>query len=139
MNVLTLQEFWDLIEDPNDTSYNEAANGLVIRVASRADYILVYRNEELGHPEAGTVQITSYGSEASQLEGVIFGLPPQTMPDIGRRINWRFQLVGVFAPGATGSPESIEADIVRMYAKAPLWGDEGLDEDGNLTCKGEGS
>ena len=63
------------------------------RWLERGDGIAVYRNEDLGHPEVGTIQFVSYGSEAAQLE---VDEPPQTLPDIGGRINWRYRLVAAY-------------------------------------------
>lgn len=117
MKILTLSEFWDLVEDPEQPAWNDAVSNLARRVAERADYVCVYRNDDLGDPRCGEIQCITYGSEPCQLEGAIWGVPPQTLPDIGNRINWRFQLVGAFAPGSVAPAEVIEADIVRLYGK----------------------
>lgn len=63
---------------------------LIERWLERGDGAAVYENHDLGHPEVGEPQITSFGSQAAQLET---DEPPQRMPDIGGRINWRYQLV----------------------------------------------
>lgn len=82
---------------------------LVERAFERGDGVAVYTNEDLGHPEIGMWQVMSYGSEASQLKtrGAVSdpaGVPAgryfvhggdfvsTTLPDIGGRINWRYQL-----------------------------------------------
>lgn len=59
---------------------------------ARGDGIAVYENADLGHRELGHRQYLSYGSPAAQLE---VETPPTRLPDIGGRINWRYQLVGV--------------------------------------------
>jgi hypothetical protein len=63
----------------------------------------VYQNSELGHPELGHRKYVSYGSAYAQLEVEV---PPRTLPDIGGDINWRYQLIGVYAgePLATHIP-----------------------------------
>ena len=58
----------------------------------RGDGCAVYENAELGHSELGHRQFVSFGSPAAQLET---DTPPQTLPDIGNKINWRYQLIGV--------------------------------------------
>lgn len=117
MKILTLTEFWDLVEEPDNPTYNQAVQGLVDKAARRGDYVLVYRNEDLGHPDLGHCQTLTYGSEVSFIEGDTFGLPPTTMPDVGGAINFRYQLVGLYAPGDVRPAELIEADIVRRYGK----------------------
>lgn len=59
----------------------------------RGDGIAVYENQDLGHPEIGDKQFASYGSPAAQLE---VETPPERMPDIGGRINWRYTLFGTY-------------------------------------------
>lgn len=61
----------------------------------RGDQALVYQNMELGHPQAGHVQIVSYGSGRSTIPRSQFERPPQTLPDFPGQINWRYQLIGV--------------------------------------------
>lgn len=70
----------------------QAATVLTIvgRWLDRGDGAAVYENHDLGHPEVGEPQITSFGSPAAQLET---DDPPQRLPDIGGNINWRYQLV----------------------------------------------
>lgn len=62
---------------------------------ARGDKALVYQNMELGHPEAGHVQIVSYGSHRALIEQTQYPNPPQTLPDLPSQINWRYQLIGV--------------------------------------------
>lgn len=102
---------------------------LVERWIARGDGAAVYENADLSHPEAGWPQILSYGSSAAQLEpicGVCESpldirpdwmpdghhwvhqgnsegheplYPPARLPDIGGRINWRYQLVATYKEG----------------------------------------
>ena len=66
---------------------------VVNRWLQRGDGIAVYENHDLGHPELGHRQFVSFGSPAAQLET---DTPPEGLPDIGGRINWRYRLVGVY-------------------------------------------
>lgn len=63
---------------------------LFSRWLSRGDGVAVYENHDLGHPEVGHRQWMSYGGTAAQLE---VDTPPTTLPDIGGRIHWRYQLI----------------------------------------------
>ena len=78
------------VED--DRYYAEAYTRLAVRAFERGDVLLVYVNDDLGHPDLGLTQVCSYGSAASQIEARQFPEPPSTMPDIGGNINWRYQL-----------------------------------------------
>jgi len=51
--------------------------------------VAVYENVEIGHPECGHRQ---YLTTTTFTDGVA----PQTLPDFPDRINWRYQLVGVY-------------------------------------------
>jgi hypothetical protein len=66
---------------------------IVGRWLARGDGIAVYRNEDLGHPEIGHLQFLSFGSHEAQLET---DTPPERLPDIGSRINWRYRLAGTY-------------------------------------------
>lgn len=79
-----------------DTFTTEAA-GLVRNWLLRGDRALVYENQELGHPDAGSHTVVSYGGPTAQLEMTQFLEEPETLPDIGGNINWRYQLVGEVA------------------------------------------
>jgi hypothetical protein len=70
---------------------------LVNRWLARGDGIAVYENADLGHPELGHRQFLSFGSTQAQIET---NEPPQRLPDIGNRINWRYQLVGIYKGAA---------------------------------------
>lgn len=102
--TMSAADFWAVVQtqhDPDDPdgniSYEENVGAFVSKVTGRGDLIAVYRNEDMGHPDLGLLQITSYGSTACQLERAQFpDGPPSTLPDIGGAINWRFQLMGVF-------------------------------------------
>lgn len=60
----------------------------------RGDGIAVYRNSEIGHPQAGHLKFVSYGSPAAQLEVLTHEELPDRLPDIGDEINWRYTLTG---------------------------------------------
>jgi hypothetical protein len=104
-----------------DTVFGKVAGWL-----ARGDGAAIYENQDLGHPELGSCQIVSYGSPAAQLEpfcglcqtpldprpGWVPGshpwvhqgnaeghepdYPPERLPDIGGKINWRYVLVGTY-------------------------------------------
>lgn len=59
----------------------------------RGDGVAVYENAALDSANAGHKQFVSFGSESAQLPGEN---PPQRMPDIGNKINWQYQLVGIY-------------------------------------------
>lgn len=102
-------------EIENDVARGEwirAVRDLGVRAFSRGDGLAIYVNNDLGHPDIGQWQIMSFGSEDSQLETrqvdtttkreylrgtYIYGndLLPMTLPDIGGRINWRYQLEAI--------------------------------------------
>lgn len=108
---------FDKVEE-SDAWYDQIVS-LLGKAHARGDGIAVYVNHDLGHPELGQIQVMSYGSDASQLETrnidtlsednrkayvrgtAIFGedLVPTTLPDIGGRINWRYQLEAVVPAG----------------------------------------
>lgn len=78
----------------DEVSHLDARNILTInRWLARGDGLAIYENHELGHPDAGHRQLVSFGSPAAQLET---DTPPQRLPDIGGRINWRYQLVATY-------------------------------------------
>lgn len=65
---------------------------------ARGDGIAVYRNHDLGDRlMLGHTQFVSFGSPAAQLETAT---PPERLPDIGRAINWRYRLEGIYTGGA---------------------------------------
>jgi len=68
----------------------------VNRWLRRGDGLAVYENHDLGSPEMGHRQYASFGSAAAQLETQA---PPDRLPDMGQRINWRYVLVGVYRGG----------------------------------------
>lgn len=51
--------------------------------------VAVYENMDLGHPELGHRQYLTVTTFKD-------GVAPQTLPDFPDRINWRYQLVGVY-------------------------------------------
>lgn len=106
--TLSLEDFWALVAtqggasgDAEQAAYEDAIGQFLVKIASRADYVAVYRNEDFGSIGRGMLKIVSYGSDACQLEQRQFpDGPPKILPDIGGQINWRYQLVGFLAPGA---------------------------------------
>jgi hypothetical protein len=68
---------------------------------ARGDGAAVYENHDLGHRDLGQPQIASYGSAAAQLETSV---PPERLPDIGGRINWRYVLIGTYRNDETETP-----------------------------------
>lgn len=76
--------------------YDEDAPRVFVQInrwLGRGDGAAVYTNEDFGHPDLGQIQIVSFGSGAAQLE---MDVPPETLPDIGGVINWRYRLSGVY-------------------------------------------
>lgn len=73
----------------------------VNRWLARGDGAALYRNQDMNSADLGHEKLVSYGSPTAQLEGAI---PPARLPDIGREINWRYMLVGVY----WGDPLEIE-------------------------------
>lgn len=83
--VLTPKELGEMLDWRSHATIN--------KWLARGDGAAVYRNENISpmpdsHPEYKTV---SFGSTAAMLE---VDVPPQTLPDIGGQINWRYQLFG---------------------------------------------
>lgn len=60
---------------------------------ARGDGIAVYQNHDMSSANLGEVQLASYGSADAQIENQE---PPQKLPDIGGRVNWRYQLIGTY-------------------------------------------
>lgn len=95
---------------PQQEQYVADVLALYDRSLQRGDGVVVYENHDLGHPELGERQYVSYGGQASQLEtrgdqpaGQFYLAAtgdsiPTTLPDIGGRINWRYQLVAIAPP-----------------------------------------
>lgn len=75
-----------------DDEINDAIDRINLWLA-RGDGVAVYENMDLGHRELGQRQFVSFGSAAAQIESYA---PPEKLPDIGNRINYRYYLVGVF-------------------------------------------
>lgn len=94
---MTLDDILDEIAG-NDLKWRAEVRAQCDRWLARGDSILVYENQEFGHPDMGSRQITSYGSHAAMLEADRFPQPPMTLPDIGSQINWRYQLTHRFDP-----------------------------------------
>lgn len=69
---------------------------------SRGDGVAVYENHHIGHPGLGDKQFVSFGSADAQLE---VDEPPQVLPDISNKINWRFWLIATYRGEPIASPE----------------------------------
>lgn len=98
MSNATIETVQDVHDWVGDEEWSGAVRALTARVHARGDTIVYYRNEEFGHPDFGQIQVCSWGSAACQLAASQFPEIPTTLPDIGGRINWRYQLVLVDAP-----------------------------------------
>lgn len=82
-----------------DEEYAADLRAFIRRIHGRGDTVVGYCNEDLGHPDLGTYQTTSYGSAAAQLEATQYpDGPPIMMPNIGNRMNWRYQLALICPP-----------------------------------------
>jgi hypothetical protein len=79
----------DEIKEILDPQFWPVINGWL----GRNDGVAVYRNEAMDSIGHGERQFVSYGSELSQLETKE---PPERLPDIGGKINWRFRLEGIY-------------------------------------------
>lgn len=95
-----------------DLDWAASVANLTSRAHGRGDGIAVYQNNDLGHPDLGQWQVTSYGGPDAQLEtredwneGDLTASPDhfvigqdtlrRTLPDMGGRINWRYTLHAV--------------------------------------------
>lgn len=90
----TADELSELIAD----FYADKAGEVYAKVNTwldRGDGIAVYRNEEIGHREAGDIRLVSWGSDAAH-----WHFPPngdERLPDgVGGGINWRYRLAGTY-------------------------------------------
>lgn len=92
-------EFLTFVKDELAPSDVQTINGWL----ARGDGVAIYENQDLGHPELGAKQFLSFGSPSAQLE---VDEPPQRLPDIGNKINWRYSLIGTYKGEAIteGSP-----------------------------------
>lgn len=80
-------------DDPDTRQWYVATIIQMNRWLERDDGIAVYENHDMGHADLGEKQFTSYGSPQAQLE---VPEPPERLPDIGGRINWRYTLIGTY-------------------------------------------
>lgn len=87
----------DIVAQGHD-GYRRQVDAFMDNVLGRGDSVLVYRNEDLGHPDLGDCRTLSYGSPAAYLEASQFQTPPTTMPDTPHQVNWRYQLIGRIDP-----------------------------------------
>jgi hypothetical protein len=98
--LFTREEATKLLVDVLD-NHRELFN----RWLARGDGIAFYENKlveapvktKKGEPDMhrlnADMQFVSFGSPAAQIET---HEPPTRMPDIGSRINWRYQLIGIY-------------------------------------------
>ena len=101
---MVLQQFTEkqvfAMLDEDDTEVRTWADSVLPTLnkwLARGDGIAVYENHDLGHPMIGHKQFISFGSDVCQLDRPEWNeVPPQTLPDIGGAINWRYQLIGVY-------------------------------------------
>lgn len=90
MDRKELAELLVKIAPPEDkATFPKMALDMIDEWVQRGDGCAIYRNEDLGHPEQGQLKFLSFGGPSAQLEQAE---PPQTLPDIGDEINWRYQL-----------------------------------------------
>lgn len=83
MKTYTADEVSEILGDAG----REKANAWL----ARGDGIAVYRNEDLGSGDVGSIKFMSFGSAEAQ-----FVVPPEQLPDFPSEINWRFRLHGVY-------------------------------------------
>lgn len=119
------------IDQPSAVNqYLSDVGSLIDRASVRGDGVAVYENMDLGHPELGERQYVTFGGPQAQLEaygypaseqsvglaqyGLEGGYLPKTLPDIGNRINWRFQLVAIVLPTRTVTAE-VDPDEPRTF------------------------
>jgi hypothetical protein len=95
-----------------DEAHADAVAALYDRATARGDGVAVFENWDLGHPALGHQQYVTYGSPQAQLElhdhTDVHTIPPKQLPDIGGRINWRYQLVAVARKGL------LDANVVEV-------------------------
>ena len=86
------------LEQLLDPELREQNMEIIDRWLDRGDHCAVYTNMALDSLGAGHRQFTSFGSKAAQIEPQNCdkdGMPPKRMPDIGSKINWKYQLTHV--------------------------------------------
>lgn len=108
-NVPTFRNRGEFTRFLRDQGFAEGDIAKIEVWLDRGDTALIYQNEDLGHPELGALQIVSYGSDEAQLPAASFLQPPQSLPDIGPAINWRFCLSGGFT------------DVDQARARVQAW------------------
>lgn len=91
-----------ILAEQSDGDKGWAAEALASmqRWQARGDSVLVYINEEFGHPEMGQAKYVSYGSENALIERTQYPEPPAILPDVLGQINWRYVLRHRFDPEA---------------------------------------
>jgi hypothetical protein len=87
MKTFTYEEIKEIL----DPQFWPVINGWI----GRGDGVAVYRNQAMDSSGAGERQFVSYGSTVCQLEMGESDLPKR-LPDMGGKINWMFQLEGVY-------------------------------------------
>ena len=82
---------FDEITDSMNDEIAERALPLLKSWLERGDGIALYENRAIDSTHVGAKKWVSYGSSRAQLET---DEPPRRLPDIGKQINWAYQLVG---------------------------------------------
>lgn len=97
-----------LLDSAGDEQTKRAVHALYERAVVRKDGVAVYENEDLNHSELGHMQFVTYGSDACQIAG---RRAPRTLPDIGNRINWRYQLKAVAGGAGVDEDRILAPDL----------------------------
>jgi len=77
----------------------EGADDALARInvwLERGDAVVVYTNNDLGHPELGHPKFLSFGSDEAAFPEREHERPPANLPDFGGQINWRYCLDGMY-------------------------------------------
>jgi hypothetical protein len=111
-------EFLTLIKNELPASSVQILN----RWLERGDGVAIYENQALDSSDLGHKQFISFGSPAAQIEDVE---PPQRLPDIGNKINWRYSLIATYRRRADrGARKPVMADtyipVLVGHARKPF-------------------
>lgn len=92
-NIPTYASVEQIVQEEPDPEFHNKLRQVLQSWASKGRKIAIYENADLGHPDQGLRTYVTYGSSEAQLETPT---PPERLPDIGNKINWRYRLIGVF-------------------------------------------